>query len=179
MANVNIRIHEDLKAQAERVFSEIGLNTSAATIIFFKQVVRCGGLPFDLRLPEMALPEDEIGQAKKTKPVKEPSAPAPAKTPAKAPAAKTAADKPIADKPAAKAPAKTPTAAAKAPAAAAAKAPAAKPPAKTAPAAAKAPTAAAKAPAAAAPKAPASPSGGMPALKNISELMAELQEITK
>ncbi len=49
MANLNIRVDDDLKRQAEMVFSDIGLSLSAATIIFLKQVVRCNGIPFELR----------------------------------------------------------------------------------------------------------------------------------
>ncbi len=49
MANLNIRVDDDLKRQAEIVFSDIGLSLSAATTIFLKQVVRCNGIPFELR----------------------------------------------------------------------------------------------------------------------------------
>lgn len=49
MANLNIRVDDDLKRQAEMVFSDIGLSLSAATTIFLKQVVRCNGIPFELR----------------------------------------------------------------------------------------------------------------------------------
>jgi DNA-damage-inducible protein J len=49
MANVNIRIDDGLKKQAESIFSELGLSISAATIVFYKQVVRYGGIPFELR----------------------------------------------------------------------------------------------------------------------------------
>jgi DNA-damage-inducible protein J len=50
MANVNIRIDEDLKKQAESIFEELGLNATTATTAFYKQVVRCAGLPFELKL---------------------------------------------------------------------------------------------------------------------------------
>lgn len=49
MANLNIRVDDDLKRQAEMIFSDIGLSLSAATTIFLKQVVRCNGIPFELR----------------------------------------------------------------------------------------------------------------------------------
>jgi DNA-damage-inducible protein J len=49
MANLNIRVDDTLKKQAESVFSEIGMNLSTATIIFLKQVVRCNGIPFELK----------------------------------------------------------------------------------------------------------------------------------
>lgn len=49
MANLNIRIDDALKKQAETVFADLGLSLSAATTIFLKQVVRCNGIPFELR----------------------------------------------------------------------------------------------------------------------------------
>ncbi len=50
MANVNIRVDDTLKKEAEHIFSELGLSLSTATNVFYKQVVRCGGIPFDLRI---------------------------------------------------------------------------------------------------------------------------------
>ncbi|MDR3289292.1 MAG: type II toxin-antitoxin system RelB/DinJ family antitoxin [Peptococcaceae bacterium] len=49
MANVNIRVDDTLKHRAESIFSELGLSMSAATNVFYKQVVRCGGIPFQLK----------------------------------------------------------------------------------------------------------------------------------
>lgn len=49
MANLNIRVDDTLKQQAERIFSDIGISLSTATTIFLKQVVRCNGIPFELR----------------------------------------------------------------------------------------------------------------------------------
>ena len=49
MANLNIRVDDTLKKQAEAVFDDIGLRLSAATTIFLKQVVRCNAIPFELR----------------------------------------------------------------------------------------------------------------------------------
>jgi DNA-damage-inducible protein J len=50
MANINIRVDDGLKKQAESIFSELGLSMSAATTVFYKQVVRYGGIPFELRV---------------------------------------------------------------------------------------------------------------------------------
>lgn len=50
MANVNIRVDDNLKKEAESVLSEIGLSMSAATNIFYKQIVRTGGIPFELKV---------------------------------------------------------------------------------------------------------------------------------
>ena len=52
MANVNIRVDDTLKKEAEAIFSELGLSMSAATNVFYKQVVRYRGIPFDLRISD-------------------------------------------------------------------------------------------------------------------------------
>lgn len=49
MANLNIRVDDTLKKQAEMIFSDLGISLSAATNMFLKQVVRCNGIPFELR----------------------------------------------------------------------------------------------------------------------------------
>jgi DNA-damage-inducible protein J len=46
MTQVNIRIDDDLKEQAERLFAELGMNISTAFNVFVRQAVREGGLPF-------------------------------------------------------------------------------------------------------------------------------------
>ncbi|MCL1901479.1 MAG: type II toxin-antitoxin system RelB/DinJ family antitoxin [Firmicutes bacterium] len=50
MANVNIRLDDTLKRDTEGVLSEIGLSMSAATTLFYRQVVRYGGIPFELNI---------------------------------------------------------------------------------------------------------------------------------
>jgi DNA-damage-inducible protein J len=50
MTNINIRVDDALKSQVEQVFAELGLSLSAATIVFYKQAVRYGGIPFELRI---------------------------------------------------------------------------------------------------------------------------------
>ena len=48
MAQLNIRIDDDLKASAEDLFHDLGLNISTATIMFMKQAVRQRGIPFEI-----------------------------------------------------------------------------------------------------------------------------------
>lgn len=50
--NLNLRVDAELKAQAEHIFSELGLPTSTAITMFLKSVVRHGGIPFSLRVDE-------------------------------------------------------------------------------------------------------------------------------
>lgn len=49
MANLNIRVDDTLKQQAESIFSDLGISLSTATTMFLKQVVRYNGIPFELR----------------------------------------------------------------------------------------------------------------------------------
>ncbi|HHX07795.1 MAG TPA: type II toxin-antitoxin system RelB/DinJ family antitoxin [Erysipelothrix sp.] len=48
--NINIRIEEELKNQAEDLFESLGLTLSAAIKIFLKQSVRESGIPFEVKL---------------------------------------------------------------------------------------------------------------------------------
>ncbi len=44
--NVTLRVDEDLKKQADALFSELGLNLTTAFNIFLRQAVREQGIPF-------------------------------------------------------------------------------------------------------------------------------------
>jgi len=46
---VNIRIDEELKKQAESLFSEFGMNMTTAITIFIKAVVREQKIPFEIK----------------------------------------------------------------------------------------------------------------------------------
>jgi len=48
--NLNIRVDEELKRQADAIFSELGLNMSTAINMFLRYSVRYGGIPFELRI---------------------------------------------------------------------------------------------------------------------------------
>lgn len=50
MANVNVRIDDELKKEAEIVFNELGLTPTTAITLFYKQVVRTYSIPFELKL---------------------------------------------------------------------------------------------------------------------------------
>jgi len=47
--SLNIRIDEDLKRSAERLFSELGLNMSSAITVFLRSSVDYNGIPFEIR----------------------------------------------------------------------------------------------------------------------------------
>lgn len=48
--NLNVRVDEDLKREAESIFTELGMNLSTAINLFLRSAVRYGGIPFDLRV---------------------------------------------------------------------------------------------------------------------------------
>ena len=54
-ANMYARIEPDLKSQAEAILSALGISTSNAITMFYKQIVLQKGLPFEVKLPEHPL----------------------------------------------------------------------------------------------------------------------------
>lgn len=50
--NMTLRIDPDLKAKASKLFEALGLDLSTATGIFYRQALRCHGLPFDVKIDE-------------------------------------------------------------------------------------------------------------------------------
>lgn len=50
MAQVNVRIEDELKEKAEALFDELGLNMSTAFTMFIKAAVRQNGMPFQLSI---------------------------------------------------------------------------------------------------------------------------------
>lgn len=47
--NINVRVDNELKAQAESLFSDLGMNMSTAIIMFLKSAVSHDGLPFEVK----------------------------------------------------------------------------------------------------------------------------------
>jgi DNA-damage-inducible protein J len=50
-AQINARIDPDLKQETEKIFDELGLSTTQAITLFFKQVTLQQGLPFAVAIP--------------------------------------------------------------------------------------------------------------------------------
>jgi DNA-damage-inducible protein J len=50
MAQVNIRIDDDLKNKADTLFDELGLNMTTAFTMFVKAAVRQRGIPFEVNI---------------------------------------------------------------------------------------------------------------------------------
>ena len=53
-ANISARIDPDVKQNAEQIFRELGLSTSQAITLFYKQVDIQHGLPFEVKIPNKA-----------------------------------------------------------------------------------------------------------------------------
>ena len=50
VSNVSFRIDSDLKAQADTLLSQLGMNMTTAFNIFLRQSVREGCIPFDITI---------------------------------------------------------------------------------------------------------------------------------
>jgi DNA-damage-inducible protein J len=46
MAQINIRIDDTLKGQADSLFEELGMNMSTAVNVFIREALRRGAIPF-------------------------------------------------------------------------------------------------------------------------------------
>ena len=50
MAQVNIRIDDNLKERADKLFDDLGMNMTTAFTMFVKAAIRQRGIPFDLTI---------------------------------------------------------------------------------------------------------------------------------
>ena len=66
--NVNIRMDEELKKQAEQLFAELGMNMTTAINIFVRQAINYGGIPFEIRRDDFY---NEYNQARLKKAIEE------------------------------------------------------------------------------------------------------------
>ncbi len=48
-ANLSVRIDPELKAQAESLFSDLGMSLTTAITVFFRQAVRENRIPFEIK----------------------------------------------------------------------------------------------------------------------------------
>ena len=55
-ASVNVRIQENIKEQAEKILSQIGLSRAVAIDLFYRQIIMNNGIPFSLTVPQKQLP---------------------------------------------------------------------------------------------------------------------------
>ena len=50
--NISNRKDADLKAQADALFNELGMNLTTAFNIFVRQSLRVGGIPFEIKMEQ-------------------------------------------------------------------------------------------------------------------------------
>jgi len=51
-ANVNVRIQENIKQQAEQILDTIGISRATAIDMFYRQIILNNGIPFSLKIPK-------------------------------------------------------------------------------------------------------------------------------
>ncbi len=61
-ATINARIDPETKNQAVKILHSLGLTTTQAIYVFFKQIIYTGGIPFELKVPN----ETTVDTFKKT-----------------------------------------------------------------------------------------------------------------
>jgi DNA-damage-inducible protein J len=50
-ATIHTRIEPEIKSQVDNILNELGISTTEAINLFFRQVIRYRGIPLDLRIP--------------------------------------------------------------------------------------------------------------------------------
>ena len=64
MTQINFRIEDDLKTEADYILDRIGISMSSALNIFIRQLIARRGIPFEVRMPDNPLSSpDRIRQA--------------------------------------------------------------------------------------------------------------------
>ena len=48
---IRVRMESELKQEAEKIFSALGLTPTEAITLFYRQVISCRGLPFGVKIP--------------------------------------------------------------------------------------------------------------------------------
>ena len=56
-SNLYARIEPDVKEQAERILSALGIPVSNAINMFYKQIILQRGIPFEMKLPASQVPD--------------------------------------------------------------------------------------------------------------------------
>ena len=59
MTTINFRVEESLKAQANALFEELGLDMTTALTLFLRQSVSHGGIPFAIQKPRWVVSSKE------------------------------------------------------------------------------------------------------------------------
>ena len=57
-ANVNVRIQEDVKQQAEAILEKIGLSRAVAIDMYYRQIIMNDGIPFPVKIPSVPVRDE-------------------------------------------------------------------------------------------------------------------------
>ncbi|MDK6695336.1 type II toxin-antitoxin system RelB/DinJ family antitoxin [Gardnerella vaginalis] len=58
--NVNVRIQENIKQQAEQILETIGVPRATAIDMFYRQIILNKGIPFSLTIPKSLPAQDDM-----------------------------------------------------------------------------------------------------------------------
>ena len=61
-ANVNVRIQENIKQQAEKILETIGIPRATAIDMFYGQIILNKGIPFSLTIPKSLPAQDDMDE---------------------------------------------------------------------------------------------------------------------
>lgn len=61
-ANVNVRIQENIKQQAEQILETIGITRATAIDMFYRQIILNNGIPFSLTIPKSLPVQDDMDE---------------------------------------------------------------------------------------------------------------------
>lgn len=61
-ANVNVRIQENIKQQAEQILETIGIPRATAIDMFYRQIILNKGIPFSLTIPRSLPARDTMDE---------------------------------------------------------------------------------------------------------------------
>ncbi len=60
MGTIQVRVDDDLKAKSDRLFKELGTDTTSAIRMFLMQALAYGGFPFEIRTATSANPFEPL-----------------------------------------------------------------------------------------------------------------------
>ncbi|MDK8328205.1 MAG: type II toxin-antitoxin system RelB/DinJ family antitoxin [Gardnerella vaginalis] len=60
--NVNVRIQENIKQQAEQILETIGVPRTTAIDMFYRQIILNKGIPFSLTIPKSLPAQDDVDE---------------------------------------------------------------------------------------------------------------------
>ncbi|EHM43343.1 type II toxin-antitoxin system RelB/DinJ family antitoxin [Anaeroglobus geminatus] len=61
-ANINVRIQENIKQQAEQILDTIGIPRATAIDMFYRQIILNNGIPFSLKIPKNLLVRENMDE---------------------------------------------------------------------------------------------------------------------